>query len=176
MYLCQLDTAGFYVRHVPHEIGAIAPTEPGWVRCDPPEYPEANNLHTSSGWLVLPERPEAAPWLEPTVPADPVRISVKAFRERLLPKEAALYRSWEAESPMTAEEVDEVFNLNTTTFEKQVKLATQDGIHQFRELLTEGVIELDHPDTHYFLVMLGYRGMFGADADTRIPVILTPPQ
>lgn len=106
----------------------------------------------------------------------PVRISRIDFRRLLKPKEALWFDAAEAEPPLSAQELDEAFDANTATPELQLKAAKRDAILQWR--LLDDVIELNHDDTRDFLFVMGYDGMFGADASTRIPRILSgePPE
>lgn len=113
--------------------------------------------------------PPAAP---AAPPKEPIKISRLELRRLLKAKEAQWFDDVKANSqPLTTEERDEVFDLNTTNMDLQYKAALRDALLQW-ELLDQGVVEMDHADTASFLTVLGVNGMFGADMATRIPQIL----
>ncbi len=105
---------------------------------------------------------------------DPVRFTKIEFRRLLKPFEAAVYRLLQAAPRVTMQELQLAFNPATPpsqAMELQVRIAVEDAIQQF-DLLPE-FIELNHPDTEQFLGIMALAGMFGADAQTRIPHILS---
>jgi hypothetical protein len=104
-------------------------------------------------------------------PPGPDKISRLDFRRLLKPVEAARFRVFEAAPALTAEEVEQAFDPESTTPELQIAVAVADCVSQWHTL-DEGVIEMDHSDTAEFLFVMGQAGMFGTEAATRVPQIL----
>lgn len=113
----------------------------------------------------------------PPVLTRPDTISRLDFRRLLTPMEAARFRLLEAAPKLTSAELEAAFTSESTTPELQLRVAVEDCIQQWN-FLDQGVLELDHTDTAEFLTVMGYAGMFGEDAATRVPQILSrqPPQ
>lgn len=101
----------------------------------------------------------------------PDTISRLDFRRLLTPLEAARFRLLEAAPKLTEAELEAAFTPESTTPELQLRVAVEDCIQQWN-FLDQGVLELDHADTAEFLTVMGHAGMFGSDAETRIPQIL----
>jgi hypothetical protein len=114
---------------------------------------------------------EPPPPETPPVVAEPIKVSRLEFRRLLTPVEAARFRMLDATPRLTVEELEQAFDPSTPNPEFQIRAAVEDAIQQWN-LLDQGVIELDHADTAEFLMVMGLAGMFGADAQTRIPQIL----
>lgn len=163
--ICQIDATNVYVQH--REIEDWDEIPAGWIITDPPKNLNVINLWQGE-WIELDE----APVLPPVEVSKNPRISRLELRRLLKPKEAQWFDEAEETSvPLTAEERDEVFDLNTTNADLQYRSALRDALMQWR-LLDQGVIEMDHPDTAVFLMVLGANGMFGGEAHIRIPKIL----
>lgn len=167
--LCKVNQNGVFEFSIQQD--PKTPIEPGYIVTDPPANTNVTNIW-AGGWV------EVVDYVPPVVvaPKNP-RISRLELRRLLKPKEAQWFDDLVNNSaPLTVEERDEVFDLNTTTPELQIKAALRDALMQWN-LLDQGVIEMDHPDTAEFLMILGLNGMFGAQASIRIPQILsqTPP-
>lgn len=157
--ITRTNQLGFYVEH--REIEDWEEIPVGWLVRDPPEFTPAQWV---GEWV-------AAEFVADTVKSDPVQLSKIEFRRLLKSKEAMWFDAAEAEPPMTTEERDEAFDPNTTTPELQLLAAKRDAIMQWK--LLADLVELNHDDTRDFLFVMGYCGMFGADAATRIPRILS---
>ena len=106
----------------------------------------------------------------PPTPQQPIRVSKIEFRRLLKPKEALWFDLAQTEAPMALEDLDKAFDPAQTTPELQLEAAKRDAIMQWK--LLSDIIEVTHPDTAEFLMVMGLCGMFGDDASTRIARIL----
>ena len=169
--VCRVDTGGHYQFHqlrMPYE--GFSDLD---LIVDPPSPydPTKHYQRQGSEWVeveevILPELPPA--------PYVPIRVSKIEFRRLLKPKEALWFRLAESDAPLTLTELDETFDANTTTPELQLRAAKSDAMMQWA--LLSDVVEINHPDTRDFLYVMGACGMFGADAGTRIPEIISGAQ
>lgn len=169
---CLIDRNGYFVRAEPRTPGASVGA--GWVVADPP-VGEGFFMWANCEWVPVEEGPVEFELIPPLPePFQPIRISRLDFRRLLLPQEAAIFRILENAPKVTQQETAQAFDPENPDFGIQLRIAVEDAIQQWN-LLDQGVIEINHPDTRQFLDVMAMAGMFGSDpvaAQSRIEQII----
>lgn len=172
MILCNIDKNGYFLAAIEVPEGSRIP--PFYVVANPPEG-EGYFQWAFGSWIptdIPPPEIESEP--EPEPEFKPIRISRLDFRRLLLPQEAAIFRILENAPKVTQQEIAQAFDPENPDFGIQLRVAVEDAIQQWN-LLDQGVIEINHPDTRQFLDVMAMAGMFGSDpvaAQSRIEQII----